>query len=250
MKKILNVILPIALLALVYGFIREMYFVQKVYQEEYLTRYALFSGLLTLVFILLVLLIGYGYSKTDRVRILDVIFGVIPSIVLLVPVVCYFLMVALSGSVGAGITKFLNWTTLSMGGTPLAIVIADHWQAFALSGLALLLAVIFRKRRPKPEEEEDEDYLDDLPPVGGTEEEKPKKPAKKRRPKEEMPEEVKPEPVEEPAAEPDPIYAEPEPEVVPETPEVIEMPAPEEAPAPEMPEAPEATEITEEKPEI
>lgn len=246
MKKILNVILPIGLLAILYGFIREMYFVQKVYQEEYVTRYALFSGLLTLVFILLVLLIGYGYSKTNRVRILDVIFGVIPSIVLLVPVVCNFLMIALDGSIGGWINNFLDWTTLSIGGAPLSLVFMEHWQAFALSGLALLLAVIFRKRRPKPEEDEDEDYLDDLPPVGGTEEEKPKKPAKKRRPKEEMPEEVKPEP----AAEPDPIYAEPEPEVVPETPEVIEMPAPEEAPAPEMPEAPEAAEIPEEKPEI
>ena len=141
MKKILNVILPIALLAVVYGFIREMYFVQKVYQEEYVTRFNLFSGLLTLVFILLVLLIGYGYSKTDRVRILDGIFGILPAIILLVPVVCHFLMVAIS-SVGGWITNFLDWTTLSIGGTPISGVINDHWQAFALAGLALLALLV------------------------------------------------------------------------------------------------------------
>ncbi len=230
MKKVLNVILPIALLAVVYGFIREMYFIQKVYQEDYATRFGLFSGLLTLVFILLVLLIGYGYSKTDRVRILDGIFGVIPAIILLVPVVCHFLMVAIS-SVGGWITNFLNWTTLSIGGTPMADVINDHWQAFALAGLAMLLAVIFRKRRAKEEEDddEDEDYLDDLPPVGESQ-----KPAEKPEPVEA--EEVKP--VEAEVIEPDPIYAEPEP-AAPETPEVIEMPAPEEPAAPEKPEAPE-----------
>jgi hypothetical protein len=225
MKKILNVILPIALLAVVYGFIREMYFVQQVYQEEYATRFSLFSGLLTLAFIFLVLLIGYGYSKTDRVRILDGIFGILPAIVLLVPVVCYFLGVVVS-SVGGWINNFLNWTTLSIGGVPMSSVIADHWQTFALAGLALLLAVIFRKKRVKEEDdEEDEDYLDDLPPVGESQ-----KPAAKPEPADAV--EVKP--VEAEVIEPDPIYAEPEP-AAPEAPEVIEMPAPEAPAAPETP---------------
>ncbi|MBQ1302980.1 MAG: hypothetical protein IIY29_06525, partial [Firmicutes bacterium] len=210
--------------------IREMYFVQKVYQEEYVTRFNLFSGLLTLVFILLVLLIGYGYSKTDRVRILDGIFGILPAIILLVPVVCHFLMVAIS-SVGGWITNFLDWTTLSIGGTPISGVINDHWQAFALAGLALLFAVIFRKKRAK-EEEDDEDYLDDLPAVN----DKPEAPKKPTKPELTDAEEVKP--VEAEVIEPDPIYAEPEP-AAPETPEVIEMPAPEEPAAPEKPEAPE-----------
>ncbi len=235
MKKILNVILPIALLAVVYGFIREMYFVQKVYQEEYVTRFNLFSGLLTLIFILLVLLIGYGYSKTDRVRILDGIFGILPAIILLVPVVCHFLMVAIS-SVGGWITNFLDWTTLSIGGTPISGVINDHWQAFALAGLALLFAVIFRKKREKVDED-DEDYLDDLPAVNDKPE-APKKPANKPEAKPELADAEEIKPVEAEVIEPDPIYAEPEP-AAPETPEVIEMPAPEEPVAPEKPEAPE-----------
>ena len=246
MKKILNVILPIALLALVYGFIYEMYFVQKVYEQEYMTRYSLFSSLLMLAFTFLVLMIGYGYSKTDRVRILDGIFGIIPSIILLIPVVCYFLFVTMGGSVGGWIINFLNMTGLSIDGVPLANVIQDRWQAFALSGLALLLAYFFRKRvKKEPEEEEEDDYLDDLPPVG-------EKKKKKKKEKAEEPAPIAAEPVEpaapEAPAEPDPIYAEVEPEVIPEAPaapepEVIaEAPAPEipEAPAPETPEFPEA----------
>lgn len=248
MKKVLNVILPIALVGALYVFLREINFVQKVYQEEYVTRFTMFSSLLTLVFILVVVLVGVLYMRTDRVRILDGIFGLLPSIILLIPVVFYFLNVGMAGSVGNWIMSFLDWTTLSIGGVPLSSIIMDQWSAFAMAGLMLFFAYLLRPRKKKDEEEEEDDYLDDLPPIT----EKPaKKPAKK-------PEE-KPETVEEPAAEvtpeeipaePDPIYAEPEP-VAPETPEVIEMPAPEEpvtppdTPAEQPPEVekPEAPEI-------